>query len=301
MADLRAALADVCTVAVTPMTADTELDHPSARRLAAHIAASGVGTVTVGGSVGEFLALTRSERRQLVEIFTAAAPPELPVVAAVAGDLQSAAQGAADASAAGADAIMVHQPTNPFVSPAGWVTYHQRIAEATELPLVLYLRDPTIEARHLLALMRSRPNVVAVKYAIPDPVRLAGLTSVLRDSLTWLCGTAELWAPFAWVAGARGFTSGLANVDATLPRRLLDELRHAGRTEQTWNAIAPFEQLRAKRAGAASVAVVKAALVQLAVITTDAVRPPLSGLTDDERLAVDRIMAALAHACPHQP
>jgi 4-hydroxy-tetrahydrodipicolinate synthase len=294
MLDLRDALADVCTVAVTPMTAAGALDHASAERLAVHIATSGVGTVTVGGSVGEFMALSRTERRELVEIFVAAAPPEIPMVAAVAGDFESAGQAAADAAATGAKAIMVHQPANPFASPEGWVAYHQHVAANTELPLVLYLRDATIEARHLLTLTRSCPTVIAVKYAVPDPIRLAGLTAALGDRLTWLCGTAELWAPFAWVAGAQGFTSGLANVDACLPRRLLDELRTGRPTERTWRTIAPFEQLRANRGGAANVAVVKAALVQRGVIATDTVRPPVSGLTDDESLALSEIMAALA-------
>jgi 4-hydroxy-tetrahydrodipicolinate synthase len=295
MADLRTALADVCTVAVTPMTADTAIDRTGAQRLAAHIARSGVGTVTVGGSVAEFLALNRAERRELVEVFVAAAA-DLPVVAAVAGDLESAGQGVSDAAAAGAAAIMVHQPMNPFASPDGWVTYHERIAAGTDLPVVLYLRDAGIAASHLLALTHSCPNVVAVKYAVPDPVRLAELTAALGERLTWLCGTAELWAPFAWVGGARGFTSGLANVDATLPRRLLGELRAGKATDRTTAAVAPFERLRARRGNAASVGVIKAALVGLGLLDSDAVRPPLSGLTSDERRTLDHIVAELPGA-----
>lgn len=295
MSDLLTALADVCTVAVTPMTEDAALDHASARRLAARIAQSGVGTVTVGGSVGEFAALSRRERRELLEIFVAAAPSDLPVVAAVGGDLEAARHGITDAVAAGASAVMIHQPANPFAAPEGWVTYHQRLASDIDVPVVLYLRDNAIDAQHLLTLTRSCPAVVAVKYAVPDPVRLTGLISALGDRLLWLCGSAELWAPFAWVAGARGFTSGLANVDATLPRRLLAELRAGLPTGAAWNAIAAFENARSRRGGAASVAVVKAALVQRGVISTDTVRPPVAGLSDAEREAVKRIVEGLWH------
>jgi 4-hydroxy-tetrahydrodipicolinate synthase len=293
MADLRTALADVCAMAVTPMTTDLTVDHDAAKRLAAHIAASGVGAVTVGGSVGEFLALNRSERRSLVEIFTAAAPPDMPIVAAAAGDLDSVRQAAADAAAAGAAALMVHQPTNPFASPDGWVAYHQQAATSTELPIVLYIRDAAIEASHLLTLAHTCPNVVAVKYAVPNPVQLAALHSAAGNRLTWLCGAGEMWAPYAWAAGARGFSSGLANLSATLPRRLLTQLRRGQPTDQTIAAIAPFERLRTRRAGTASVGVVKASLVRLGLLTTDAVRPPLSALTRDERLAVDQVTAEL--------
>jgi hypothetical protein len=68
--------------------------------------------------------------------------------------------------------------------------------------------------------------------------------------------------------------------------------RRNGGADSLAGTIAPFEQLRANRGGAANV--VKAALVQRGVIATDTVRPPVSGLTDDESLALSQIMAALA-------
>lgn len=289
------AFADVCTVAVTPMSADGAIDFASAERLARHIAESGVGTVTVGGSVGEVLALTRAERRDLVELFVSAS--DTPVIAAVAGDLGSAREDAIDAATAGAAAIMVHQPGNPFAAPDGWVAYHEHIASSIEpLPIVLYVRDAAIDETHLFALTESCRNVVAIKDAVPDPMRLARLTEALGDRLTWLCGLAETWAPFAWVAGARGFTSGLANVDAALPRQLMTCLRAGDElsTRRAWASIAPFERLRARRGGAASVGIVKAALVRRGILTTDAVRPPLSDLTGDDRAALDEVLQQIA-------
>ena len=54
---------------------------------------------------------------------------------------------------------------------------------------------------------------------MPDVRRLIvpnGLTGMRLDAglarFTWLAGLAELTAPGCWAYGARGFTSGLANV-----------------------------------------------------------------------------------------
>ena len=48
-------------------------------------------------------------------------------------------------SALGAAALMVHQPSQPFVAPRGLVRYVETIADAAEgVPLVLYLRNDRI-------------------------------------------------------------------------------------------------------------------------------------------------------------
>lgn len=291
---IRERLADVCTVAVTPMSANGSIDYASAERLADHIGRSGVGTLTVGGSVGEILALTRSERHSVLRIFlSSVAIHRLPVIAAVAGDVASATEDAIDAVTAGAAAIMIHQPSNPFASPEGWLDYHERIASAVDpLPIVLYRRDPTIDESALMRLADSCPNVMAIKDAVSDPVGLARMTSAFGQRVVWLCGLAETWAPFAWAAGARGFTSGLANVDAALPIQLLECLRRGEReaTLGIWASIAPFELLRTRRGAVANVGVVKAALMERGLVASDGVRPPVAGLTDGDRQSLSTIL-----------
>jgi len=75
---------------------------------------------------------------------------------------------------------MVHQPVHPYRSAEGWVAYHRQIAEAVpELGVVLYVRDRRITGAQLRELGDWCPNVVGVKYAVPDPVRFA---AVARDA-----------------------------------------------------------------------------------------------------------------------
>ena len=75
--------------------------------------------------------------------------------------------------AAGASALMVHQPPDPFVSPRGVVDYVERIADAGDgLPLMLYLRNDGIGLETIEELCRV-PGVAGVKWARPTPLRLA--------------------------------------------------------------------------------------------------------------------------------
>ena len=95
------------------------------------------------------------------------------------------------------------------------------------------------------------------------------------DRLTWLAGAAELTAPAFWATGARGFTSGLANVTPALPLAMLDALRgnDFGAAMKVWEKVRRFEELRAADASADNVSVVKEALAQLGLCRAD-VRPP---------------------------
>ena len=69
----------------------------------------------------------------------------VPLLAGVGRSINDACALARASRAAGASALMVHQPPDPFVSPRGVVTYVQRIADAGGgLPLMLYLRNDGI-------------------------------------------------------------------------------------------------------------------------------------------------------------
>ena len=129
--------------------------------------------------------------------------------------------------------VMVHQPVHPYVSQDGWVDYHRAIAEAvpgTRRRAV----HPQPAARRRAARPSSPtlcPNVIGVKYAVPDAARFAAFA---RDAglerFVWVAGLAELYAPAYFAAGATGFTSGLVNV---APRRLAGDAGGAARPATT--------------------------------------------------------------------
>jgi 4-hydroxy-tetrahydrodipicolinate synthase len=112
------------------------------------------------------------------------------------------------------------------------------------------------------------------------------------DRLTWLAGAAELTAPAFWAVGARGFTSGLANVGPGLALAMLHALRAGdfGAAMKVWEAVRRFEELRLADASADNVSVVKEALAQLGLCRAD-VRPPSRPLPAGVREEISGILS----------
>ena len=291
---LRARLSTVVAIPVTPFRDDGAVDWDNHAALIRRLVAHGVEVVTPNGNTGEFYTLTGAETRRAVESAVAAVDGRAEVMAGVGLDIASAVAGALDARSAGAGSLMVHQPVHPYRSAEGWIEYHRAIADAVpELGVVLYVRDPRIDGRQLAELADRSPNVIGVKYAVPDPVRFA---SVARDAglhrFAWIAGLAELSTPGYWAVGATGFTSGLVNVVPQLSAALLEALRGGdfAKAMRVWESARVFEELRAADASADNVSVVKEALQQLG-LSGRAVRPPSRVLPEDLRVRISELIA----------
>jgi 4-hydroxy-tetrahydrodipicolinate synthase len=277
---LRRALATVVVVPVTPYQADGRPDWDTYAALTARLIDAGISVITPNGNTGEFYALNPAEARQALETAakaTTGRADEVQLLAGVGHDIATAIEAARHAEDHGARMIMIHQPVHPYVSADGWIDYHAAIAGAVpDLGVVLYIRDERRTGAHIAALADRAPNVVGVKYGVRDATKFA---TVARDAglgrLTWLAGAAELTAPAFWAVGARGFTSGLANVSPALARAMLDALRANDfpAAMAAWESARRFEELRLADASADNVSVVKEALAQLGLCRPD-VRPP---------------------------
>jgi 4-hydroxy-tetrahydrodipicolinate synthase len=296
---LRSALETVAAITVTPFGPDGQVDWEAHGRLIRRMIDSGVRLITPNGNTGEFYALTAAEARRATESAVAAAggsgsSRRADVLAGVGHDLASAIVAGLHARGAGVRMIMVHPPAGPYVSVKGWLEYHREIANALpDLGIVLYIRDPRTGARHIRLLADLCPNVIGVKYGIGDPIRFAAVArDAGLDRFAWLAGQAELTAPACWLAGARGFTSGLVNVAPALSLSMLEALRGGDMdgAMKAWDLCRPFEEMRAADYSADNVSVVKEALAQLGLCRPD-VRPPSHRLSDDARAQVAGILA----------
>ena len=293
---VKRALESVVTINVTPFGDDGGVDTEAYTRVLARVVDAGITAVTPNGNTGEFYSLSADELALAVKLTAETVGGGVTVITGVGLDAATAAAQARTAAGAGAHGVMVHQPVHPYQSLDGWVAYHREVAHAVpDLGVVCYVRNPLVTAPAYAALAEACPNVVGVKYSVPDPLALPGLVAAVgAGRLTWVCGLAETWAPFLWLGGARGFTSGLANV---APRRSLDLLAHlrsgdTGPAMAVWSLLKPFEDMRARAGSAANVSVVKEALAQLG-LCRPAVRPPISELSPAEREEVTRILATI--------
>ncbi|HEX7301464.1 dihydrodipicolinate synthase family protein [Lentzea sp.] len=293
--DLSDQLASVVAITVTPFDAGGAIDEKKYAAVVGRMVDGGISVVTPNGNTGEFYALSAAETERALRITVDAVGDRAAVVAGVGHDVATATVAARAADRAGARGIMIHQPVHPYVSPDGWVDYHRAVASSVpELSVVLYVRTPRIGGAQIAALADACPNVVGVKYAVPDPVRFA---SVARDAglerLTWVAGLAELSAPGYFAVGATGFTSGLANVAPQLSVQMFNALKAGefGAAMELWEFVRGFEELRAANESADNVSVVKEALAQLGLCRRD-VRPPATVLTETGRTAVGVLLSS---------
>lgn len=292
-ARLKDLLATVVVIPVTPMRPDGSIEWGTYVDLIRRTVDGGITVITPNGNTGEFYALTPAEARQATEAAVRAAGDGAGILAGVGHDTASAAGTARHARDAGARMVMIHQPVHPYQSAEGWIGYHQAIADAVpDLGVVLYIRSDRVTGADIRELGERCPNVIGIKYGVRDAAQFAAVArDAGLDRFTWLAGLAEPYAPGYWAGGARGFTSGLANVSPALSLSMLDALRAGdfGGAMKMWEAIRPFEDLRAAGGSADNVSVVKEALAQLGLCGRD-VRPPSRLLPGAQREEVAAIL-----------
>ncbi|MGW5654492.1 dihydrodipicolinate synthase family protein [Streptomyces humi] len=288
----RAALADVVAIPVTPFAEDGGVDEDAHRALLRRLLDGGIRTLTPNGNTGEFYALTPEERRLVTELTLDEAGDRAVVLVGVGHDIPTAVASARHARERGARMVMVHQPVHPYVSQAGWVDYHRAIAAAVpELGVVPYVRNAQLPGARLAELADACPNVVGVKYAVPDAAKFAAFArDAGLDRFVWVAGLAEPYAPSYFSAGATGFTSGLVNVAPAVSLNMIEALRSGDypAAMKVWEQIRRFEELRAAGGSADNVTVVKEALAALGLCRRD-VRPPSRRLPEEARAEVAAI------------
>ncbi len=271
----------------TPFTADGDLSRSVLAEQVRFLRAHGCRRLIPGGNTGEYFSLTPHEVLACVETTRAAAPDAL-VLAGVGGELGSASELAREVISAGADGIMIHHPVQPFVGWQGLRDYYRSLLERADGKAILYKRSHAVPDDLLTDLLRDG-EAWGVKYAVNDLAAFAAAVAEVPEA-AWICGTAELWAPFFALAGACGFTSGLANAAPRITAMMEAALQTAdfALAMEIRELARPFEELRAENAAAKNVPAVRAA-ARLAGFEVGDPRPPISALGEHDLSRVRQI------------
>ncbi|MDA8357366.1 MAG: dihydrodipicolinate synthase family protein [Actinomycetota bacterium] len=284
--------AGVNGIPVTPFQDGGCVDHEALGTVVERMVAAGVDVIVACGNTSEYGSLTSAEAIAVAGS-TIEAAGRCSSLVGIGGDVETAIQEARAGVARGASGIMVHYPADVYVSDAGLIEYYGRIVSAIEAPVVLYVRDRGLGGRVLENVLRFE-NVVAVKYALPDLLGFAGFVREFGSDVVALCGLAEMWAPFFWLLGAKGFTSGLVNVEPGLSLGLWTALKSGDfkLALAYWEKIRPFEELRARHRSGLNVSVVKAAMLLRGLLSDGTVRPPITDLDEAELSEVKAVLSS---------
>jgi 4-hydroxy-tetrahydrodipicolinate synthase len=203
----------IIPAAITPFTADDQVDLAALRTNLEALVAAGVGGLVATGTMGEATSLSDLERRAVVDTCVAVADGRIPVIVGVsAGSTAGAVKNATAAREAGAGAVMCLPPLNYGGTVAELVAFYAAVG-AAGLPIMTY-NNPGASGIDLTPaviaeLAAAVEGVVAVKECSGDARRIAELVN--DTSLEILVGGDD-WALEGFATGATGWVSGVANV-----------------------------------------------------------------------------------------
>jgi len=292
MQKVRTALAGISGVHVTPYTADGAIDRAMLGRVVDRIAAAGIHNIVSAGNTGEFYALTADEVRAVHDGAIEANGGRALLTVGIGRSLREAIELGRRARDNGADAVMAHQPLDPFAAPHAQAAYFKAIADAVDLPLVAYVRSDAMSLADVTA-VASHPNVAGVKFATGNLMLLAEcIRSSTAGAALWVCGLAEGWAAPFYAVGARGFTSGLVNVDPARSLAIHAALKRGDLAEarDLVSTIARFEIMRTRFANGANVTVVKEALEMIGMPVGAVRLPGLPRLDEQDRATLRQVL-----------
>ena len=220
--DAPARLGTLLTAMVTPFAPDGALDNAAAAQLANHLVDAGCDGLVVSGTTGESPTTTDDEKLELLRVVLEAVGDRARVIAGAGSyDTAHSIRLAKACAAEGAHGLLVVTPYYSKPPQRGLIAHFTAVADATELPVLLYDIPPRsvvpIESDTIRALA-SHPNIVGIKDAKGD--LHSGTQIIAETGLVYYSGDDALNLP--WLAmGATGFISVIAHVAAGQLRELL--------------------------------------------------------------------------------
>nr|WP_221220504.1 4-hydroxy-tetrahydrodipicolinate synthase [Mycolicibacterium sp. BK634] len=207
---------------VTPFKPDGTLDTVAAARVATHLVDSGCDGLVLSGTTGESPTTTDAEKLALLRAVLEAVGDRARIIAGAGTyDTAHSVHLAKTAAAEGAHGLLVVTPYYSRPPQSGLVAHFTTIADATDLPVILYDIPPRSVIPIEWDTMRTlaaHPNIVAVKDAKAD--LHGGLQIMAETGLAYYSGDDALNLP--WLAmGAVGFVSVWGHVAASQLRDML--------------------------------------------------------------------------------
>lgn len=280
---------------VTHFNQDLTFDEARYRTHVEWLAGYDAAALFAAGGTGEFFSLNPAEIPQVVRAAKAAAG-STPIVSGTGYGTSLAVEIAKSAEKAGADGLLLLPPYLMFAEQAGLIVHVKAVCKAVGIGVIVYNRDNAVLSAESLARLGDEcPNLIGYKDGVGDVDKVIEITTTLKDRLVYVGGmpTHEVYAQAYFAAGVTTYSSAVFNFVPALAQRFYKALR-AG-DQATVDTILkgfffPLVNLRNRRKGYA-VSIIKAGLRVLGK-EPGPVRPPLTDLTAEEMVVLEKIVAA---------
>ena len=279
---------------VTPMADDGALDLDALRRLVDWHIAQGTDGIVVVGTTGESPTVSYDEHCTLIRVAVEQAAGRVPVIAGTGANSTSEAIELTEcARRAGAQAGLSVVPYYNKPTQEGLYRHYRKIAEAVELPLILYNvpgRTVADLANDTALRLAEVPGIVGIKDATGSMERAGDLLRRAPKDFVIYSGDDASAMPFMLLGG-----HGVISVTANVAPRLMHEMCVAAfegnlaRARELNNALLP---LHSKLFVEANPIPVKWACAELGLIPSG-LRLPLTPLSAGLH---DTLREAMRHA-----
>lgn len=210
---------------VTPFR-DGQIDEPALRELVEFHIKNGTDALVPCGTTGESPTLSHDEHRRVITLVAEAVNGRIPVIAGTGSNSTAEAIDLTRyARQAGANGALLVLPYYNKPTQAGLIAHCRAVADAAELPLILYNipgRTGINMLPETLAALADHPYIVGMKEATGNLEQMTQDIVLCGDKLSFLSGDDTLTLPLLAVGG-RGVISVVANI---VPRDVAD-LTHA--------------------------------------------------------------------------
>lgn len=202
------------TALVTPFNSDGSIDEGAMCRLVDRQIEAGVQGVVPCGTTGEAATMTHVEHQRVVEIVAEHVAGRTFVLAgAGSNDTAAAIDLSRRCADVGANGLLHVTPYYTKPTQAGLIAHYERVAEAIDLPVVLY----NVPGRTGIAIqpatalrLAQHPQIVGIKQAVVDLEQLSDILRGRPDDFAVLSGEDSL--TLAMIAlGADGVISVIGN------------------------------------------------------------------------------------------
>ena len=217
-------LGALMTAMLTPFAPDGSVSLPHAKRLATHLVDEGNTGLVVSGTTGESPALDDDEKLALFAAVKDAVGDRAAIVAGTGGNnTQHSVELTRRAAALGVDAILAVVPYYNKPTQDGMLLHFGAIADATDLPVVVYNIPGRTGANMLpatlLELARRHHTIAGVKESSGDVAQFSAILRERPEGFGFWVGDDHLLLPSLALGG-----DGLISVAAHLCAREYREL-----------------------------------------------------------------------------
>lgn len=205
----------IWTPIVTPFTANGQLDLDAVAPLVDRLIEQKISGIIVGGTTGEYYALSNQERKTLLKHVANLAKGRITLMAGInATTTDESLDLGLFAKDVGYETILVAAPYYCQPTQEELLAHTLAIDDAINLPAMLYnfpARTGTDMSFEFIDALKQRPNFQAIKESTGSVERMHRLINEYADQLQTGCGMDDQileffsWGARCWVGGASNF------------------------------------------------------------------------------------------------